>query len=202
MKLRKKCVDLEAGQAILESILTMLVLLLVLFGLMQIFLLASAKLLTQYSAFRSVRSYVVGFDDYLILRSARAAAIGASGKITYPDNDEYNSPRSQFAAERLMIPDYLSGTRWLEYEYWLGDNEYDPNFYHSSVSPPRTYLNYSTSGTLGAGIVTQTVRFRDYPYAILDMADKDRVWLPLSDSTDISSQSSMFNHAGDYLSED
>ncbi|HPO90593.1 MAG TPA: hypothetical protein P5270_02780 [Victivallales bacterium] len=192
----------ESGQAILESFLTMLVLLLVLFGLMQIFLLANAKLLTSYSAFRSLRSYIVGFDDYLIIRSARAAAIGASGKIIYPDNQEYLSPQQQFAAERFMIPDYLGGSRWLEYEYWRGGNEYDSTFYHASVSPPRTYLNYSTAGGGGAGMITQTVSFRDYPYSIVDMADKDRTWLPLGPSTDISSSAVMFNHAADYLSEE
>jgi hypothetical protein len=192
----------ENGQAILESILTMMVLLLVLLGLLQIFQLAAAKILTNYSAFRSLRSYVVGFDDYLIRRSARVAAIGASGKITSPDNDEYSSPLEQFAAEEFMIPDYLSGDRWLEYEYWLGENEYDTDYYHESVAPPATTLNYSTSAPAEAGIATQTVSFSDYPYAILDMADRNRVWVQVGPSTDISSTSSLFNHAADYLSEE
>ncbi len=192
----------EGGQAILESILTMMVLLLVLLGLLQIFQLAAAKILTNYSAFRSLRSYVVGFDDYLVQRSARVAAIGASGKITSPDNDEYSSPREQFAAEEFLIPEYLSGDRWLEYEYWLGENEYDTDYYHESITPPATTLGYSTSAPDEAGVATQTVSFRDYPYAILDMADRNRVWVQVGPSTDISSTSSLFNHAADYLSEE
>jgi hypothetical protein len=191
----------ERGQTILESVLCMVVILTVLLGLLQIFHLAVAKILTNYSAFRAARSYVVGFDDYLIGRSVRVAAIGASGKLISPDNDSYSSPGAQFAMEAFMIPDYISGDRWLEYEYWFGENEYDPAFYHYSVTPPSTNLTYSVAGG-GAGQITENVSFSDYPYSILDMADRNRVWFQLGSSTDISSPSSLINHAADYIEED
>jgi hypothetical protein len=131
----------------------------------------------------------------------RAAAIGASGKLISPDSASYSSPRAQFAAESFMMPEYLSGNRWLEYEYWLGENEYDSDYYHSSTEVPRTYLRNALSGG-ASGESTQSVYFSDYPYAILDMADRNRVWFPLGSSTEIRSNSILVNHAADYLSEE
>ncbi|HPN84898.1 MAG TPA: hypothetical protein PK821_06130 [Victivallales bacterium] len=209
MKFGKKCfyksaefsaLSDESGQSILESILSMLALLIVLLGLLQIFQLATAKLLTNYSAFRSIRSYVVGFEDHLIARSSRVAAIGASGKMVYPDNESYSSPQAQFEHERIAIPYYISGTRWMEYEYWFGQNEYNPNYYHQSVIPPQTSLGYSlASSSLGESAIA--VSFDSYPFAILDMADRNRVWLTLGESTDISSTAGLMNHSADYLND-
>ncbi len=191
-----------AGQSVLESMLCMIVICLVLFGLLQIFQIVNAKLLSDYSAYRSARSYSVGFRDFLIQRSARVAVIGASGKLIEPDNQDFGSPMSQFNFERLMIPDYLSGARWLEYEFWQGGNEYDPNFYSPDVAPPST--NFSAGYTeTGSGTVQMNVSFSDYPYVLFDLMDKDRVWFDSAgESRDLGGSAELANHAADYLSED
>src|SRR5210317_13731 len=88
----------ESGQAILESMLTMLIICLLLFGLLQVFQIAVADLITSYSAFTSGRSYAVGFSAdeegrwwrCLVQKSARVAAIGGSGKRIYPANSNYD----------------------------------------------------------------------------------------------------------------
>ena len=192
------------GQSILESLLCMIVLCLILFGLLQIFNLAVAKLLTEYSAYRTSRSYSVGFADYLLSRSSQVAAIGASGKMVEPDNREYTSLPQQFDAEALMIPEYISGTSWLEYEYWCGENSYDPKYYNPkyynpNVRPPETWLYHSNNMSQGGAIRT-TVGFNDYPFTLFDLMDKDRIWFgAVGNATYIGGDATFINHSADYL---
>jgi len=193
---RIACRD-ASGQTVLESMLCSIILIIMLVGLLQIFHLTVAKLLTDYSAFRTARSYCVGFRDYLQERSARVGAIGASGKIISPDNDAFTDPMAQFAAEELMIPEYISGTRWLEYEYWQGENQYDPAYY-DSATPPRTSL--SDNHSLNAqGSVVMNVTFSNYPFPFFDLFDKNRVIFEVDESTDVVGSSRMTNHASSYL---
>lgn len=189
----------EKGQSMLESMLCMIVLCLILFGFLQVFNIAIAKLLCDYSAYRSARSYAVGFQNFLINRSARVAAIGASGQLVEPDNQDFGTPMNQFAFERVMIPEYLQGARWIEYEYWEGENEYDPRFYNASVTPPSTYIRSSYTET-GAGTVQMNVSFNDYPFPLFDLMDKDRVWFDSAGRTrQIDGHAELANHATDYL---
>jgi len=195
--LRKAYRD-ASGQSILESLLCSIILCILLVGLLQIFHLTVAKLLTDYSAFRTARSYCVGFRDYLQERSARVGAIGASGKIISPDNGAFADPMAQFAAEELMIPEYISGTRWLEYEYWQGENQYDAAYF-DSATPPQTHI--SDSHSLNAqGSVVMNVVFTDYPFPFFDLFDKNRVVFDsVGKSTDVVGSSRLMNHASSYL---
>ncbi len=187
------------GQSVLESLLCMIVLCLILFGFLQIFNIAIAKMLTEYSAYRAARSYAVGFRSHLISRSSNVAAIGASGRITEPDSFEYGSPMEQFAQEELMIPEYLAGTNRLNYEFWSGGNDYDRAFYAADVQPPSTTLGY-TSYETGSGTVNLDVSFTDYPFVFFDLMDKDRVWFDsVGTGRSVSGVAELGNHAGDYL---
>jgi hypothetical protein len=190
----------ESGQAIVESMLTMIIICLLLFGLLQVFQIAVADLITSYSAFTAGRSYAVGFSAdengpwhrCLVQKSARVAAVGASGKRIYPANDDYD--------EQSVIIRYLTDSeQWISYEYWWGDNEYDSDFYRSNVDPPSTRFHYNAS-TLGTGNVQSTTVFSDYPFPIMDLMDPDRVWFgSVEDSRDISSRAEIYNHAEDYM---
>lgn len=190
----------ESGQAIVESMLTMIIICLLLFGLLQVFQIAVADLITSYSAFTAGRSYSVGFSAdengpwhrCLVQKSARVSAISASGKRLYPDNSEYD--------EQAAIERYLTETgQWLEYEYWWGGNEYDYDFYRNNIDPPSTHFSYNAS-TLGTGNTQSTTTFSDYPFPIMDLMDPDRVWFDrVEDSRNISSRAELFNHAEDYM---
>jgi len=180
-----------------ENLLVMMALCLILVGLLQIFHLAVARFLTRYSAFCTARSAGVGFADYLLQRSARVAAIGASGRLIYPDNTSFWSLGSQFQSERMYIPDYLSGKRWLEYEYWLGENSYDSRYY-ARVPPPCTTLRWSNQ-PIGQMNET-TITFRGYPFVFLDLLDPGRVWFEqFGYGFDLSGNARVANHAADYL---
>jgi len=192
----------ERGQAIVESMLTMIVICLLLFGLLQVFQIAVADLITSYSAFSSGRSYAVGFSAdengpwwrCLVYKAARVAAVGASGQRIYPENSNYS--------EQDVIVRYLSDDgQWLEYEYWWGENDYDLDFYSNRVSPPSTHFGYSIS-TTGTGNAQSTARFTNYPFPIMDLMDPNRVWFEtVEDSRDISATAEIYNHAEDYMKE-
>ncbi len=195
--LKRKC---QRGQSILESLICMIVLALMLLGLLQLFHLSVARLLTDYSSFCSARSYAVGFADYLTLRSARIAAIGASGKMVRPDNESFSSSANQFWSEEMLVQDYIQGIRWLEYEYWLGENEYDVAYYHPDVTPPSTTLTRSYSEIMN-GNVDMQVRFNNYPFPFFDLIDKDRIWFSsVESSVDIGGESEVMNYSWDYIS--
>ena len=186
------------GQSAVESLLCSIILMILLVGLLQVFHLTVAKILTDYSAFRTARSYCVGFRDYLQDRSARVGAIGASGKMINPDNADYPEPMAQFAAEEIMIPEYIQGTRWLEYEYWQGGNTYDPTYYDSARPPSTSIYNSHSLGNGGSVLIN--VGFFNYPFPFLDLFDKNRVLFDsVGQSTDLTGSSRLTNHAAEYL---
>ena len=116
-----------------EALLSMFVLFLVLFGMLQIFYVFAGQLFTDYAALRGARSRAVGFADYLVVREVKVNAIGASGPLVSPALNsvgsssglsQYNA--SQFTMEKTLIQRYMVGATWLEYEYWYGRAN-DPN---------------------------------------------------------------------------
>jgi hypothetical protein len=195
------------GQTIVESLMCSMIIMIILVGLLQIFHLAVARLLTDYSAFRTARSSCVGFADYLVDRSARVGAIGASGKMLESQNStEFSSPMAQFAAEEFLIPEYISGNRWLKYEYWFGENTYAEPYYYAydtDVITPRTSLTRPPFPTPELIDFTETVTFRNYPFPFFDLFDRNRIIFSSIDNEfrqmDISGSSSLTNHAFDYL---
>jgi hypothetical protein len=194
------------GQTIAESLMCSMIIMIILVGLLQVFHIGVAKLLTDYSAFRTARSSCVGFADYLLDRSSRVGAIGASGKMLESQtSNDFSSPMAQFAAEEFMIPEYISGNRWLKYEYWFGENTYDSPYYYAydttgqnPVTPPNTSL-WNLHSTMGVA-VNDTVTFNNYPFPFFDLFDRNRIiFSSIDKSIDISGSSNITNHARDYL---
>lgn len=191
----------ESGQAIVETTLTMIIICLLLFGLLQIFQIAVADMVTKYTAFYGARSYAVGFScdesgpwwRRLVYKASRVRAIPASGKRIIPEG---------FDNEHSVIWRYLTeNEQWLEYEYWWGENEYDYTFYREGVEPPTTSFSINVNEPL-TYTVEMDARFSDYPFPMLDLMDPDRTWFDtVSDSRDIYAESTMVNHAEDYMLE-
>lgn len=152
-KIRRSC----RGATMLESILAMLLIFLILFGLLQIFYIAAGQMFTDYAALRGARSKCVGFIDYLSNREARINAIGASGPMVYPQaTTSFGGMMNQFAAEKVMIEDYAVGDRWLEYEFWYSGSE-------GSADSSASKTEFSVSSGLGGGdLITTNTMFSDY----------------------------------------
>ncbi len=182
----------QRGAAMVEALLSMFVIFLVLFGMLQVFYFFTGQLYTDYSALRGARSRTVGFRDYLTEREVRVNAIGGSGPLVEPQlssgaSDSFSDryPSSQISTEMLLISRYMVGARWIEYEYWFG----------RSVSQNRTVntvLNCGISGSMNMVDITST--FTDYAFP--DTATKR---LFFGDGIDLTGKASLSDHAQVYL---
>lgn len=152
----------ERGSTMIEAVICMLVICLILFGLLQIFYVTAAQMVTDYSAFRAARSETVGFNEEIVAREGRLKAIAASGRMRFPidmtsesNNDyPYSTAVGQFYYERLAIIDYMEMTRTLKYEYWKP--EYNVNENHST--------SYSVTSSSQGDTFTAYAKFLDYPW--------------------------------------
>lgn len=198
----------RSGAAVLESLLVMVVLLLILFGFLQLFLLSMARGFADFAAFRGARSASVGFRDYLVRREAKIKAIPASGVMVLPDKSaNFDSPFDQFAFERSVIPMFSKGQQYLEYEHWeTGDPAFHTDYHcpyyglskeagGSGCTCPCTQnssIRVSTSRT--AESVKTIFRFDDYP---LIMPLREAFFR--EKNMDISAEAKLTNHASSIL---
>jgi len=136
----------RSGQAILEACFVIIVVALLFFALLQVSQLFTAKAVLTYAASAGARAKSVGFNDFMVSKVVRVAAIPTAGELVNPTvargggasfwgrarpGHAWNAalhagtPYSpQYAIERSRIPLYL-GTRWwsetdavLEYARW------------------------------------------------------------------------------------
>jgi hypothetical protein len=194
----------ENGQAILESLLAFIILCLIFFGLLQVFHIAVADMITDYSAFFAGRAYAVGFaadentDDWkrnLVGKAARVRAIPASGKRIFPEGT---------GSEKEVIKRYLTkSAQWLQYEYWSGDNNYDTAYYSTRAHPPATEFKVHSSSKNTFYLTETEAVFSDYPFILFDLMDPGRIWFTTPDNSraEIKGTSTQLNHAVDYLEE-
>lgn len=111
----------RAGQAMVESILALLLLFFAVFALTQFADNLRARLLVDYAALRAARARAVGFNDYMVLKTARACTLPVAGECYSTDPRGKRLSRSQRAGR---LADYLA-TGWeaqaasvLDFEYW------------------------------------------------------------------------------------
>jgi len=155
----------ECGQVITETLLCMLLICLVFFGLMQIFHLAVANMLANYGAWSAARSSIVGFDEYLVRRSARVASIGASGKLTLSGSGMGDgSIVEQLKFEKSRIPYYLSGELPIEYDHWNKDGESSQS---DGTKDDNTHLTVDIDSSDDPEYLTANVNFMQYPLLFL-----------------------------------
>ncbi len=198
----------EKGASIVESMLSMLVIFLILFGLLQIFHLSLARAVADYAAFRGARSAAVGFRDSLANREARVFSIPASGLMTYPrKSQEFGTQQEQFAFEQTAVERYMDGTEWLDYEYWDGTFErhrnpdcplYGQELHGANCPKCQRYGKQPqvTSDKVGRTkeTVEYTFRFLDYP---LDLPMRKAI--TRQTNTDIKSEVKLTNHSSSFL---
>lgn len=202
---RRSC----SGAAVLESVLVMVVLLLILFGFLQLFQITMARALADFAAFRAARSASVGFRDYLVRREAKIKAIPASGVMVMPEESRnFDSAFEQFAFERSIIPFYSKGRQYLAYEHWESDAPTFHADYHcpyyglpkSAGSSGCTCSDWTGESAIRVEMsrtdesVKAVFRFEDYPLAIpLREAFFDKK------NMDISAEVKLTNHASSIL---
>ena len=119
--MRKK--KAERGATILESLICIMLLCLIFFGLMQIFQWSMAQMLTDYSSFYAAKGYSLGYSRSIIVRASRVAITGASGQNTsvIPVTAPFTRTKLSDAAREYMMYGQ-HGSSQINYEYWEPDN--------------------------------------------------------------------------------
>ena len=193
----------EHGSAILESFFSMILLGMILFGILQLFQLAVADMITDYAAFRGARSAAVGFRDEYAIREALIKSAPVSGAMVSPDRGGYAS-WSGVESEKSLLRGYMEGDRHVEYANWVGEDRYHMNYQcpHygelliggcSLCSHGRNhYVRASAQG------FDQSMRFKfEFVHYPLNIPLHD--WLTGRDSIDISGEAELTNHSSAYL---
>lgn len=193
------------GQSILESTLSMLLLSLILVGLLQLFHLYVAQMLTDFSAFYTARSRSVGFDDYIVERAGRVIVAGASGPRSWP-SESFGDSGADNASERtyneeMTLHEYICGVRWLQYQYWSGQNDYGSQWSSRAEETNTTFVQSLSSGS--DNLLNSTVYFANYPFALFELIDPGNVWFERDENEiDIRAESEQIDYSNYYLEED
>lgn len=187
----------EHGSAILESFLSMILLGMILFGILQLFQLIVTDMVTEYAAFRGARSAAVGFKDEYAYREAELKVAPVSGHIVRP-NDGNNTLNH----EKSLLKSYLAGEVDVEYSTWKGKirihTDYRCPDYGQPLSGFCSICNSSSLTDISVWELGKTMKFRfeflDYP---LDIPLHDL--FTENESIDISGESELTNHSSAYL---
>ena len=120
---------LRRGQAMVETVLAVLIVTAVFFGLFRLSRMLSGKILLEHAAMRVARARAVGFNDFMCTKAARVSVIPVSGKRLWPAEDGSLSASEELARVRTYLesPDGARARGLLEYEGWgkLGVNPGD-----------------------------------------------------------------------------
>jgi len=95
-----------SGQALIESCLAIAIICLIFFGLLQVSQLFAAREVLFHAAARGARAKTVGFNRFMVSKSARVAAIPNSGRMVTP---EYVNNDEQL---RNMVATMRAGELW------------------------------------------------------------------------------------------
>jgi len=137
-----------AGQSLIEACLAMLMLCLLFMGLFQVSQLISARQVLYHAAARGARAKMVGFNQFMVEKAVRVAAIPNAGRMIQPDIPNADAllrdwlanapagtvwdralqtggePTENHEIERVRIPEFMASPNWaraygvLDYEHW------------------------------------------------------------------------------------
>jgi hypothetical protein len=174
----------ERGATILESLICILLLTLLFFGLMQIFQWSMAKMLTEYSSFYTNKAYSLGYSYSIARRAARIAATGASGRdiSNIPTVAPYSRENLSTAAEEYMNYGRY-GPRGINFEYWEPDN--------ITSDTPLVEISYPDENSQ---VIETRVRIRNMPLLTENLS-----WLLGTSEANPDGESRGFNYSSLYL---
>jgi len=192
----------EHGSAILESFLSMILLGMILFGILQLFQLVLTDMITDYVAFRGARSAAVGFDDFLATREAKVKAAPVSGNLISPEPENYRGWSVE--TEKTFLQEFMRGDIKMEYANWIGKDRFHMNYQCPDYGKPMTggcsICSHNTNHYVWASAqgFDETMRFHfefvNYP---LNIPLHD--WLTGRDSIDITGDAELTNHSSAFL---
>ena len=110
---------LRHGQAMLETVLAVLVITFVFLALFKLSHLLTGKILLEHAAMRVARMRAVGFNDFMCLKMARVAVMPVSGKRIWPQEQELDSAQEAARVRAYFeSPDAAHARGLFEFEGW------------------------------------------------------------------------------------
>ena len=139
------------GQAMLETVLAVLVITFLFLVLFKLAHMLTGKIMLEHAAMRVARARAVGCNDFMCLKAARVAVIPAAGERLTPGKDDERKNISETAlAHRYMgTPDINYANGLLLYEEW-----------------PNLSIHYDNSGAASTEMKTDWFKLRGE--AVLD----------------------------------
>lgn len=123
----KGVLRLRSGQAMIETLLAVLVIVFSFFVLFELSRLLTAKILVEHAAFQVARARSVGLNRFMCLKTARFAMIPVSGRRLRPEGDPLND-NEELARKKAYFrtATYARSCGVLDYERWP-DLSVDPS---------------------------------------------------------------------------
>ena len=193
----------ERGSAILETFLSMLLLGMLLFGVLQIFQLALAQMVADYAAFRGARSAAVGLKkDWTIIESLVKAA-PASGHLDFNNHQKTNIYEEETILQNFMYQ--KKGYKNVNYSYWSGEVGHHTDYRCPEYGQPmrggcsicrlssKPYVDTTVNDSFNDTISFE-FKFKNYPMTIPFYK-----FITGYDSITISSEAELTNHSSRFL---
>lgn len=109
----------KSGQAMVETVLAVLVITFVFLVLFRLSHMLTGKILLEHAAMRVARARAVGFNDFMCVKTARVAVIPVTGKRLWPEDEGFgNGQEAARIRTYLESPDGARARGLLEYEGW------------------------------------------------------------------------------------
>lgn len=108
------------GQAMLETVLAVLIVTSVFLCLFKLSRMLTGKILLEHAAMRVARARAVGFNRFMCLKAARICTIPIAGRRLTPGEDDERTGISETALARVYLrtPDASRAAGLLSYEGW------------------------------------------------------------------------------------
>jgi hypothetical protein len=208
LPLRGRTFSRRAGQSLVETALMIILISLILLGVLQVSRLFVAKEIITHSAAAGARAAAVGFNEFMIHKVTRVAAIPNAGAIRNPSlpgigagDGLFNTtdvgelwgdhrrpglvrtrtpydPRRD--AEMYRIPEYLAATDWSQLPGYLDYEDWE------TLAPPSVVVGADDDVSVG---IRQDYPLR-FPMVRAFYADEE---------VDLNTRARQANHAGLYL---
>jgi len=110
------------GQAMVETLLAVLIITSLFLGLYSLSRMLEGKILVEHAALRVARARAVGLNDFMCLKTARVATIPVAGERLHPGKDDERADIGEAALARMYMRtldgSYADGI--LRYKGWEG----------------------------------------------------------------------------------
>ena len=111
----------RSGQAMVETVIAVLVIAFVFLMLFRLSQLLTGKILLEHAAMRVARARAVGMNEFMCIKAGRVSVIPVSGERLWPSKDDVlrgNASETALARMYMRAPDFSYADGLLRYENW------------------------------------------------------------------------------------